>query len=475
MTRAQSSPALFSDAYGQYRKDDATAVEDARESLELELQARWRDAVYPARFTTEQGHRVIILAPGWWNRLKGPDFVGAQIDFNGTVYTGDVEIHRLGREWYDHGHHRDPAYEQVLLHVVTAPPPKPARAASGREIPTLVWQQAEVHPDADAAPSLRCGDCAAVILHRHPDVLRRFLALAGEWRLLDKARRLRERTRQVGPDQALYEAFMAACGYSSFKEQFREVAKALPYERARQLAQQDPLALEAALFRVAGLLPEPWPSTDAPPRHYQNVVERRQELLSGLRPLILAWPRSGTRPANNPERRLAGAARFLARTADRGLHERLDPLWRTPMPPGVRRRALEDLFGGATGFWAQHYVWTGKQASRPGAPLGAGRILSILGNVLAPAALAWARHAKNRVMEENVHAFLTGLPKEPENSIHRTMAQWMLAEAPALRLNFVMQQGLLQVYEDWCGHNPSCRNCTLLAYLRALDEAAYTA
>jgi hypothetical protein len=28
-----------------------------------------------------------------------------------------------------------------------------------------------------------------------------------------------------------------------------------------------------------------------------------------------------------------------------------------------------------------------------------------------------------------------------------------------------MQQGLLQMHQDWCESNPSCRDCALIQYL----------
>ncbi len=460
----------FSTAYKTKPKYPGSLAE-TNELLEIELQAMWKQAVITKTLATSEGHALRVLAPGWWNKLSGPDFTNAQLEFNGSACTGDVEIHLHPRDWYDHGHHRDPAYNQVLLHVVRSSSEKarPAVTQSGRVVATLVWQDGYGHdPCAQhAEPPEHCGECAASLNAHNPEAFRRFLGLAGEWRILEKARRIRERMNRAGPDQAVYEALMGACGYTNFKEQFLRIAQTLPYDRARQLAQQEPFALEAALFRIAGLLPEPWPHESAPPEHYKRIARLREEYLPGLGVLDLAWSRSGSRPANTPERRLAGATRLLIRTADRGLHRHLDICFRTLMKPIERRQALEEFFGGSTGFWADHYAWNGKQAARNGAPLGAGRIRAIIGNVFIPAALAWARLRKDRVLEENTHALFQTLPKEPDNRVHRAMSDWIGAPA---RLMFQHQQGLLQIHEDWCAHNPSCRNCTLLGFLRTLER-----
>lgn len=465
----------FSSAYGEYRRP-WPGMEEKTGFMEEELQACWHTNPFPERMKTLEGHRIRIVSPGWWNRLQGPDFQNAQVEFNGNVCTGDVEIHLAASDWYAHGHHEDPAYNGVMLHVIQHPPGEktlPAITASGRKIATLVFPEDALHKQVSSDEDVpeRCGLCAETLARRNTRAMMHFLDLAGEWRILDKARRIRERAQRVGREQALYENFMVACGYSQFKKAFQLIAEALPYDRARQMAQQDPISLEAAFLRLADLWPEPWPYESDPPEHYLRLSALLREQLPGLKSLGLTWPHTASRPANAPERRLAGAARFLTRTADRGLHKKLDLIWREPGTPMERRRAMEGLFGGATGFWASHYRWQGPRAREASSPLGEGRIRTIIGNVLIPATLAEARgDTPDPVLEKNVHELFASLPCEPENRIHRRMLQWLAFGKQEIKMNFRRQQGLMQIHEDWCAHNPSCRNCSVLAYLRALDD-----
>ncbi len=468
-------PQQFSDHYHRLLEQaNAMTLKETATIPEKVLQRMWQRAVFPEPLQSLEGHTLQILAPGWLNTSGGPDFSNAQITFNGETFTGDVEIHRNMRDWYDHRHHEDPAYNDVTLHVVSTPPDEKtprATTAAGRTIATLVWPGEEALYDTDTqhAVPAHCGACASEIVNAHPDVFRKFLALAGEWRMLEKQRRLRARMDTVGPDQAIYEMFMVACGYSNYKEQMLRVARALPYERARQLAQQTPQLLEVALLRIAGLLPDPWPHAEEPPPHYVQAMTALREHLPGLGTLELDWRKTSSRPANNPERRLAGAARFLTRTADYGLHQKLEMAWRAPMTPLERRRAIEALFGGAMGFWAHQCTWNGAPLARPSAPLGTGRIRTIIGNALVPAALAWARLQKSARLEDHLHEFFAALPGEAENSVHRTMQQWLFPEGKPFRIGFREQQGLMQMHQDWCAHNPSCRNCTVLVFLRSLE------
>lgn len=465
----------FSADYGLFRRQAGEyTLEEAPHLPEAMLQRLWEGAGFPDALTSLEGHRLRVLSPGWLNKSGGPDFTNAQIEFNGETVTGDVEIHRRMRDWFDHNHDSDPVYNGVVLHVVSASPDDNAPRATtqqGRAVATLIWPDGDGLYGDDALEGLpaRCGKCASGVISENPEVFQHFLGLAGEWRMLEKQRRIRERMSSAGADQAMYEVFMEACGYSAYREQFKRIAQALHYDRARQLAQQTPDLLEVALLRIAGLLPDMWRHDVDPPLHYIRSLEQLQKHLPGLKALDLRWRSANSRPANRPERRLAGAARFITRTADYGMQKKMEMLWRASMPPVARRRAIEDFFGGAMGFWANHCSWHGDSMTRPSAPLGEGRIRTIIGNVLIPAALAWAREQKSTLLEDHVYDFFAALPAEPENRVHRVMRQWLFAGGKPFRMTFRRQQGLMQMHQDWCSHNPACRNCTLLTFLRSLE------
>ena len=249
------------------------------------------------------------------------------------------------------------------------------------------------------------------------------------------------------------------------------IARHLPYERARQLALRNPMLLEAALMQIAGLLPDPARPDAGAAAHPARLLDLKNAELAGLRPLPLSWTRSGVRPANYPERRLGGAALFVARIARKGLTETLDPIWSENASPRNRRREFEKLFPPSLGFWATHYSWTGQPLPRPATPFGRGRIRSIIGNVFVPAALSKARRRKDRLAEERIVTFFASLPKEPDNARLRAMLPRFFGSVKPPRLNFRSQQGLLQIFEDWCEGNPSCRNCPVVPYLSAVGTA----
>lgn len=70
---------------------------------------------------TRKGEPLLILSPGQLNKDAGPDFLFAKIKIGDEVLAGHVEIHVHASDWKKHGHHLDPAYRNVILHVFLVP------------------------------------------------------------------------------------------------------------------------------------------------------------------------------------------------------------------------------------------------------------------------------------------------------------------------------------------------------------------
>ena len=83
------------------------------------LQRIWARRGFAARAArTLDGRKVEILQAGRWNGLGGPDFMQSRLRLGGVPVTGDVEVHLRAQDWAAHGHSADPAYRNVVLHVV---------------------------------------------------------------------------------------------------------------------------------------------------------------------------------------------------------------------------------------------------------------------------------------------------------------------------------------------------------------------
>lgn len=80
---------------------------------------------------------IQIINSGQYLQTAGPDFFNAQIILNQQKWAGNIELHLKSSDWYLHHHERDPAYENVILHVVWEHDSAIFRKDNS-EVPTLV-------------------------------------------------------------------------------------------------------------------------------------------------------------------------------------------------------------------------------------------------------------------------------------------------------------------------------------------------
>ena len=151
------------------------------------------------------------------------------------------------------------------------------------------------------------------------------------------------------------------------------------------------------------------------------------------------WRLSGTRPLNHPQRRLA-ALSMLAREW---------PAFRRCLSKAVAgdtpATTVVNFFSGLDHpFWKFHYTLTAEAAPKEMALIGESRAAEILTNVLFPFWLGedadiWSEYARlsarlsNRRLETAGTRLFGNDPRRPQ--FLKTVAH---------------QQGLLQIYEDFC-------------------------
>lgn len=126
---------------------------------ELLLQRIWAEQAFDrSQLRTENQEPVTVRHPGQWNRQGGPDFRHAELRIGERVVHGDVELHLHEKDWQAHQHAHDPAFDEVVLHVVLFPPSRRTSAGKGsRRLPILtllphLWHDLEEYA-ADAAVS----------------------------------------------------------------------------------------------------------------------------------------------------------------------------------------------------------------------------------------------------------------------------------------------------------------------------------
>lgn len=79
----------------------------------------WKNQLLPKKnLILSNGEELEIISFGEQNPLAGPDFFNAHLKIGNQKWAGNVEIHSQSHLWYAHRHETDPAYGNVILHIV---------------------------------------------------------------------------------------------------------------------------------------------------------------------------------------------------------------------------------------------------------------------------------------------------------------------------------------------------------------------
>ncbi len=334
---------------------------------------------------TVDGRRVKVLYAGRPAPGHGPDFQDAVVHMDGERASGNVELHRKPSDWHAHGHDADPAYDDVMLHIVA--------------------QADETGPDLPLVELSRPGTREALepplmsaLARTSSEDLRQMLVRSGIARFRERVQAASGGVQENGAEQALHEAVFDALGYAENRAPFRWLARVVSAVELRRLAESSPpderaAAIGRTLLGVSGL------DNESPGDH-------------DGRP---AWKTAGVRPVNDPRRRIRGAAVLLTRVADEGL------LAACERAAAEDRAALERLF-----------VVDGPS----GALIGAGRAREIVVNAVLPLLAAVGVAGADDVFMR--------YPPLPENSLTREARR--LTGAQGMRLSACEQLGLLRLY-----------------------------
>ena len=422
---------------------------------------------------TAGGDMVEVLHPGRPTNDCGPDFRDALIAINGRhPLQGDIELHVNARDWRAHGHHRDPNYDGVILHValrsdgmVVSP------LCNGRAVPVLALSQS-LSGSTDELREQLCqppfGEepCYQAFLRYGRDEVTQVVEEAGDERFRGKARRLGMALTEREPDQVLYEGLMRALGYSQNKEPFERLARLLPLSALEKLAKRkDHVRIQAVMLGTAGLLPSQRSRSDEgcrkPAANEPEVQELERMWVSSAHAQAMnasEWRFHGIRPENSPTRRMAAASHLLPRHQGRLLQSILPAMNRLPLTE-IQDNLEESLKVKAGGYWASHFDFGAASGWRP-ALIGQSRARDIIVNVVLPFCVASAHISGQAWLHDLSLGLYHNHPGLEENWITRHMKAKVLGDGAAKMDSARQQQGLIQLHEAFCaGHK--CHDCPL--------------
>lgn len=444
---------------------------------EIELQRLWKSRkLFKHVLQTQTGKSVEVLFGGRENLDAGPDFKDAVIKLDGNVLKGDIEVHLSPSGWYAHNHHTDPAYNNVILHLVAVA--SESQIWIEREDRVKVEQVGIQLEEMDAAlKSLlasKVSDADVVescpLSRQGENDIRKTIEIAGEHRLISKVEQMREDRVHDSWDHILYKRILTALGYSKNQTPFRKLAKLVPYETVHSEMQwvSEDMALRkgtALLLGAAGLLPSQRGIAES---------ELKSEVLDYAGPHELLWQQMKhrlmikaiahhewqffrLRPQNFPTRRIAGMGYLLHRFHKTGL---LNGLLR--IVEGHKddmRRLIKELEKAlvvkADEFWVRHYDFAGEDKvfrRSDEALIGSSRAREIVINTVLPALQLFAGEANDGMLRNLSRELYARYPKTADNVITKTMSKQLFREGarPKTLTSAIQQQGALHLRKLYC-------------------------
>lgn len=430
---------------------------------ELEFQAHWFAGDFGSSFlTATTGERVEIVQFGVWNHDAGPDFSDAAVRFpdrpGAPTLRGAIELDTRAEDWERHGHGANPAFDDVILHLYLRHGTRQpfTRTSRHRQVAQvqLDRRQLDHRPTPPGTlPAAKMGRCHAPLSALPREKVQTLLAAAAQYRMETKHRRWQRLVAVRGYDQALFQSLAVTLGYKENKLPFALLAQRLPLKVLRA----EPAAATGLLLGLGGFLHAPEFGQKSGSQGARDYLRANWEhwwpQRAALERLALAgdaWKLAGIRPANHPQRRLAALAQLARRWPEvRALIDRQDG--------NLAREVTRFLTSLHDPFWDHHYTLSSEPTAKPLALIGATRATEMLANVFFPLAIAvqparWEEYQKLAAVSSNrrVKTAVVRLFNLDDQAAERS--EWTRTAAH--------QQGILQIYEDFCLQDDSgCENC----------------
>jgi hypothetical protein len=397
----------------------------------------WKYSLYDQeKLLDNEKNKIIVLNPGDYNRDSGPDFFNARISVAGTVWAGNIEIHTKASHFNMHGHQNDPAYNNVILHVVEEDD-KRVFNARGEEVLT-----SEISFD----PSLYDKYIFLVnnpyIIACQDDINKIDEILVHHWLnslVIERFQAKRESIMKIFSDtgndwdETFYRLLSRYFGFRVNTEPFEMLASSLPFRIIRKHA-DNLFQIESLLFGTAGLL-ETGLIKEALSDEYYMKLLKEYTILSAkysLQPLHgWLWKFSRLRPSNFPTIRLSQLAAMLSTSG--GLFSRVLEIKEI-------NRVDHFVFGKKSRCFTKN---TGSQAAD---------ILLI--NAVIPLIFVYGQSRDNLELSERALYFLEKIAPE-ENII---ISEWK--KAGIFPESAFFSQALIQLRNEYCKKR-KCLDCRI--------------
>lgn len=435
--------------------------------LERNIQLSWKTLKPGTTLKTINGTKIKILSTGTWNFEEGPDFLDAKFEIESKTYRGDVEVHIKASDWLQHGHGPDPRYNQVKLHIVT----KNDTAEIRPDMHTIIFGENSIYKRLQETQNMKFGrgECKKFFAAIENNTLSEFFLLAGVQNFLEKAQKAAAEIIREGSEPALLKRIFEAAGYKKNKENFIEL-----FRRVSEHPDfANPKILPALIWGESDFLPDPT---------IEKVHLEMQSYAGELwtiwwkhrieKKAPIKWLKSGVRPLNSPERRIAGLCSLLSKTGIK-IFSKIEKIILSAKSPKDFSINLINLFTVNDPIWDK---WTNFRDKRNfnASVIGKMRAIDIIINVVLPFIYAkFAIEKKHDLADFCIETFKNTERPQDNIKIKSAANKWL---EPPSRINSLIHnaaeaQGVIYIFKNFCSTNSSyCPECKMLKELKSTQS-----
>jgi len=414
----------------------------------------WKYSLYYInRLVDTDGNLIEVIHPGVYNRDSGPDFFNARIRIAGTEWAGNVEIHTKASHFDSHGHNKDHAYDNVILHIVSEAD-KRVRNARGEEVLTakIEFDKLLFEKYINLVNNPFAIACQGEIEKLDRFFIRHWLNSLVVERLKNKSDLILKIYSETGKDweETFYRTLSRYFGFRVNTEPFEMLAASLPFKIIRKHI-DNRLQIEALLFGSSGMLDEGLFRNAIDDDFYKDLL-REFKILSAkysLKPMHgWLWKFSKLRPVNFPTIRISQLAAMFSVTG--GLFSKVIE--------AKNINSLRNAFEvSASEYWDEHYVF-GKMSKKISKSTGTTASDILLINAVIPVIFVYGKSRDDLEVCEKAISFLEEIKPE-ENTI---LTDWERAGIEAG--SAFDSQALIQLRNEYCKKR-RCLECSIGARL----------
>lgn len=409
------------------------------------LQYAWQYKLFSTYdLKTTENESIEIIDVGKLNRHAGPDFFNAKIKIGETLWAGNVEIHRNASDWIKHEHHKNSAYNNVILHVVTIADTEVLRQ-NGMKIPQLELKISEdLERKINDLYQLKKWVACENEIHKIPSVF------INDWKNALLVERLSQKVAQIESllkknnnhwEAAFYIRLARNFGFGVNGQAFEQLARSLALTVLGK-HKNNLFQIEALLFGQSSLL-----DTCKEDEYTQRLRNEHRFLAKKYQLKAIEqsmWKMARLRPDNFPHVRIAQFAALIYDSSK--LFSKIISLQNI--------ENLRKIFNTkASDYWDSHYRF-GEKSEKKAKSLGADAVNVIIINTIVPFLYAYGSLKNNQEYKDRAFLFLEQLKAE-KNAI---VTQWK--NLGIAIENAADSQAFLQLKKQYCD-DKKCLYCRI--------------